>query len=283
MGGSLAKEVVKVGFVKIGNIGMSRIVDLILDERADREDVDVCVVGSGAKMTEAHAETAAKALLQFDPDFAIVISPNAALPGPKKARNVIKDGGKPCIVVSDAPGKKAVEELKSEGFGYIIITGDPMIGARRQFLDPVEMSLFNADVLKVLSICGVVRIMQEELDTVIEQIKKGETPTLPQIVINAETAVNRAGFSNPYAAAKAFAAYSIAEKVADITVQACFVVKEAERYVPMCAAAHEVMRYAALLADEAYEIEKYGDNLLRTPHAKTGEILKKRKLLEKPA
>jgi len=279
----LAKEVVKVGFVKIGNIGMSRIVDLVLDERADREDVDACVVASGAKMTAAHAESAAKALLQLDPDFAVVISPNAALPGPKKARDLVKEGGKPCIVISDAPGKKAVEELKNDGFGYIILTGDPMIGARRQFLDPVEMSLFNADVLKVLSVCGAVRLVQEELDAVIEQIKKGETPTLPQIIANAETVVSRASFANPYAAAKAFAAYSIAEKVADINVQACFVVKEAERYVPMCAAAHEVMRYAALLADEAYEIEKYGDSLLRTPHARSGEILKKRKLLERPA
>jgi len=34
-------DVVKIGFVKLGNIGISRIADLLLDERADREDIDI--------------------------------------------------------------------------------------------------------------------------------------------------------------------------------------------------------------------------------------------------
>jgi len=282
----MTAEVVKVGFVKLGNIGASRIVDLVLDERADREDVDVRVVGTGAKLTPEHAEATSE-LLNWNPDLVVVVSPNAALPGPKKAREMAKERGLPCIVISDAPAKKAVKALKEGGFGYILIMGDPMIGARREFLDAVEMSMFNANVLAVLTATGVVRILQEELDAVIEQIKKrkaGESVELklPQIEVTAELAAERAGFSNPYAKAKAIAALAMAEKVADLDVQGCFVVKEAERYVPLVAAAHEMLSAAAKLAMEAREIEKYGDSLLRVPHARTGELLRKVKLMEKP-
>lgn len=103
------------------------------------------------------------------------------------------------------------------------------------------------------------------------------------MIIDKELATNAAGFENPYARVKAMAAYEMSRLVADLTVEGCFVVKERERYIPIVAAAHELMRYAAFLADEAREIEKYGDHVLRMPHHKTGEILIKRKLLEKPA
>jgi methylenetetrahydromethanopterin dehydrogenase len=274
-------QVVKVGFVKLGNIGISRIEDLLLDERADREDIDVRVLGTGAKMTPENAADTSR-LLDWDPDVVVVSSPNAALPGPKRAREMVKEKGKPCIVISDAPAKKAVEELKEQGFGYIIIPGDPMIGARREFLDPVEMSLFNADVLSVLTITGVARLVQEELDAIIEAIKKGGEVKVPQIIATAEIAVERAKFSNPYAKAKAIAAYSMAEKVADLDVKGCFMMKNPEEYVPIVAAAHELLREAAKLAYEAREIEKQTDSLVREPHARTGEIMMKEKLMEKP-
>ncbi|HJH26533.1 MAG TPA: F420-dependent methylenetetrahydromethanopterin dehydrogenase, partial [Methanophagales archaeon] len=209
--------------------------------------------------------------------------PNAALPGPKSAREMVKEKGKPCIVISDAPAKKAVDKLKEGGFGYIIIPGDPMIGARREFLDPVEMSLFNADVLSVLSITGVVKLVQEEIDAVIEAIKKGEEVKVPQIIATAERAVERAKFSNPYAKAKAIAAYSMAEKVAELDVKGCFMMKNSEEYVPVVAAAHELLRAAAKLAFEAREVEKQTDSLVREPHSRTGEIMKKEKLMEKPS
>ncbi|WP_288046892.1 F420-dependent methylenetetrahydromethanopterin dehydrogenase, partial [Methanothermococcus sp.] len=48
--------VVKVGIIKCGNIGMSPIVDLALDERADRKDIDVIVLSSGAKMGPEQVE-----------------------------------------------------------------------------------------------------------------------------------------------------------------------------------------------------------------------------------
>ncbi|MFZ2070604.1 MAG: F420-dependent methylenetetrahydromethanopterin dehydrogenase [Halobacteriota archaeon] len=275
-------EVVKVGFVKLGNIGASRIVDLLLDERADREDINVRVLGTGAKMTPENAADTPR-LLDWDPDLVVVISPNAALPGPKSAREMAKEKGKPCIVISDGPAKKIVDKLKEGGFGYIIIPGDPMIGARREFLDPVEMSLFNADVLSVLSITGVARLLQEEMDAAIEAIRKGGEVKLPQIIATAEKAVERAEFSNPYAKAKAIAAYNMLEKVADMDAQGCFMMKDPADYVPMVAAAHELLRAAAKLAFEAREMEKEADSLVRVPHARTGVLMKKEKLLDKPA
>ena len=52
--------VVKVGIIKCGNIGTSPLVDLILDERADRKDIDVRVLGSGAKMGVEQVEEVTK-------------------------------------------------------------------------------------------------------------------------------------------------------------------------------------------------------------------------------
>ena len=270
---------VKVGVLKMGAIGTALLVEYLLDERADRGDIEVRVVTSGAKMQPEEAAVAEK-LKEFDPDVVLVVSPNAALPGPKAAREAFE--GKPVIVISDAPAKKAKDEIVEKGFGYIFINADSMIGARREFLDPTEMALFNADVVKVLAATGAFRLVQEAIDGVIEAVKKGETPELPKLVISAERAVNAGNFSNPYAKAKAMAAYFIAEKVADVDVKGCFIEKDPEKYIPLVASAHEMMRIAAILADEAREIEKGNDTVYRNPHAKEGEILKKIKLMDKP-
>ncbi|MEM4291308.1 MAG: F420-dependent methylenetetrahydromethanopterin dehydrogenase [Archaeoglobaceae archaeon] len=270
---------VKVGVLKMGAIGTAVILEYLLDERADREDIEVRVVTSGAKMQPEEAVVAEK-LKEFNPDLIIVASPNAALPGPKAAREAF--AGKPVIVISDAPAKKAKDELKEKGFGYIFLNADSMIGARREFLDPTEMALFNADVLKVLAATGALRVVQEAIDKVIEDIKAGKKPELPQIVVTAEKAVEAAKFSNPYAKVKAMAAYFIAEKVADINVRGCFVEKDYNVYVPLVASAHEMMRIAAMLADEAREIEKYGDKVFRNPHSRDGKILSKIELISKP-
>jgi methylenetetrahydromethanopterin dehydrogenase len=270
---------VKVGVLKMGAIGTAVILEYLLDERADREDIEVRVVTSGAKMQPEEAVIAEK-LKEFDPDLIIVASPNAALPGPKVAREAF--AGKPVIVISDAPAKKAKDELKEKGFGYIFLNADSMIGARREFLDPTEMTIFNADVLKVLAATGALRVVQDAIDRVIEDIKAGKKPELPQIVVTAEKAVEAGKFSNPYAKAKAMAAYFIAEKVADINVRGCFVEKDYNVYVPLVASAHEMMRVAAILADEAREIEKYGDKLFRNPHSREGKILSKTELISKP-
>ena len=76
------------------------------------------VVTSGAKMQPDEAKVAEK-LKEFNPDLIIVISPNAALPGPKAAREAFE--GKPVIVISDAPAKKAKDEFKERGFNAKII------------------------------------------------------------------------------------------------------------------------------------------------------------------
>jgi methylenetetrahydromethanopterin dehydrogenase len=263
----------KVGFIKLGNLGISTVVDLLLDERADRE-IEVKTIGTGSKMGEDQA-IYAKEMSVWDPDLVVVISPNASLPGPKIAREAMN---KPCIVISDMPAKRVTDELEEAGFGYIIITGDPLIGARREFLDPTEMSLFNSCVLKTLSITGTIRLVQEELDRAIDQI--GGDIELPHIIATAEEVVSRARFSNPYSKAKAIAAYNIAEKVAEMNIRTCFILKERGEYTISASAAHEAMRIAEKLAEEAREIEKYVDRVLRTPHAKSGAMLSKIGLLD---
>ncbi|OYT34826.1 methylenetetrahydromethanopterin dehydrogenase [Archaeoglobales archaeon ex4484_92] len=271
--------VVKVGVLKMGAIGTALLLEYLLDERADREDIEVRVVTSGAKMQPDEAKVAEK-LKEFNPDLIIVISPNAALPGPKAAREAFE--GKPVIVISDAPAKKAKDEFKEKGFGYILINADSMIGARREFLDPTEMALFNADVVKVLAATGAFRLVQEAVDNVIDQLKAGQKPDLPQIIVTAERAVEAGKFSNPYAKAKAMAAFYIAEKVADIDVKGCFIEKDPQKYIPLVTSAHEMMRIAAMLADEAREIEKGNDTVYRTPHGRDGKVLSKVELMVKP-
>lgn len=274
--------VVKVGMVKIGNIGSAVMAEFLLDERAEREDIDVRIVSSGSKMGTEQAMDVAKKVLEFKPDFVIATSPNAALPGPAKVRELMKEAGMPTVVISDAPAKKAVKQIEELGMGYIIVEADAMIGARREFLDPTEMSIFNADVIKVLAITGAYNIVYNEIDKMIEAVKKGEALTLPRLVIDKEKAVNASNIRNPYARAKAMAAYEVARRVADLTVEGCFVVKEWERYTSLVAAAHELMSTASMLADEARSIEKANDTVVRTPHYDDGSVLFKTKLIEKP-
>ncbi|MBS7658286.1 MAG: F420-dependent methylenetetrahydromethanopterin dehydrogenase [Candidatus Bathyarchaeia archaeon] len=273
---------VKIGFVKLGNIGSAPLIEFLLDERAEREDLTVRVVGSGAKLTIEEAIEVTEKLLEFKPDLAIVVSPNASLPGPEKAREILSKAGIPVLVVSDAPAKKAIKKLEEEGFGYLIVEGDPMIGARREFLDPIEMALFNAEVIKVLAGSGAFNILFNEVDKIIEALKKGEKPQLPRKIIDSEAAVEAAEFQNPYAKAKAQAAYEAAKKVAEMNVQACFIIKDWQKYTALAAASHELIREAAKLIDEAREIEKSSDSVIRHPHYDDGKILSKRRLIEKP-
>lgn len=273
--------VVKVGFIKIGNLGTSQVIDLLLDEIAARDNIAVRIFGTSAKMGKAEAEHT-KHLKEWNPDFVVMVHPNANAPGPKLAREIWD--GVPTIIVSDGPTKKDDrQKFTDDGFGYIILPVDPLIGAKREFLDPVEMVSFNADAIKVLGICGATRLVQEALDNVIEQVEAGTSPLeLPKILGKPEKCVESGGFSNPYAKAKALAALHIVTKVAEIDFPACFVLKDLEKVVITAAAGHEAMRAAANLADEAREIEKANDSVLRKPHTKAGLLLSKTKLLEKP-
>jgi len=272
-----------VGFLKLGNIGSAPMIEFLLDERAEREGLKVRVVSSGAKLGVEEAVELAEAIDAFKPDLAIVTSPNASLPGPLKAVETLSSRGYPTTVVSDSPAKKALEKFEALNAGYIIVEADSMIGARREFLDPAEMAVFNADVIKVLAVTGAFNAIRDVMDGMIRDVVEKRNPTLPKLIIDGEKAVEAASFTNPYAKAKAFAAYETARKVSDLTVKACFQVKEWERYTVLAAAAHELMRKAASMADEAREIEKSNDQLCRTPHADDGTILRKRRLVEKPS
>lgn len=276
---------VKIGFVKLGNLGMSQVIDLILDEIAARQGIAVRTIGTGAKMGADEAADTEALIKHWDPDFVVMISPNAGAPGPTAAREIYKNT--PTIIVSDGPDKKdARQALKEAGFGSIILKVDPLIGAKREFLDPTEMASFNSDAMKVLSACGPVRLIQEELDKVIDQVaagKSGKDLELPYILGSPDKCVERGCFENPYAKAKALAALHMANTVAAINFPACFMLKEVEKVALTAAAGHEMMGAAAVLAREAREIEKSNDTLFRQPHAKMGELLTKTKLYDKPA
>ena len=276
------EKVLKIGILKNGTIGSSLLLAFLLDERAESKNIIVREVTSGAKMNppEECVETMKK-LLEFEPELILMSSPNAALKGPKAARELA--GNIPTIIVSDAPAKKAIEEFKEKNMGYIIVGCDSMIGARRPFLDTIEMSCFNADLLKVLAITGVFNILTNELNKVIMDMLEGKVPTLPQIEIKATNATEAAGFSNPYAQAKAIAAFELAASVSKITGRACFVLKDRADYMPLLAASHEMMKTAAELCTQAREIEKSNDTVLRTPHHSKQHLLTKRKLHEKEA
>jgi len=271
-------ELIRVGVLKTGNIATSLLVELLLDERADREDIDVKVISSGAKMTKEQVELTSK-LLEFNPDLVIYITPNCSLPLPKKIISKLVEK-KPTIVISDAPGIKIKDELEKLGAGYIFVKADAMIGARREFLDPIEMAIFNADMLKVLAITGALRAVHEAIDNAIESIKAKKV-NLPKLVLDKLAVARYSGFANPYALAKAISAHIISEEVGKLNVEACFMTKTKEEYITKVASAHEMLRIASKLADEAREIEKANDNVLRKPHSKQGLILEKRRLFDK--
>ena len=279
---ALSEHVIKVGILKMGCIGSAPLLEFLLDERAEREDLETRVMGTGSSMVKNRCEGVAEELASYKPDLAVVLSPNAALPGPSAAREILAKNGIPTIIVSDSPTRKIVKELETAGFGYIIPEAESMIGARREFLDPVEMALFNSDIIKVLAITGVFTILVESIDRAIQNLKKGEKPDLPRLIVDKEKAIASSGLRNSYARAKAMAAYDISNRVAALSSEGCFIMKNWESYTQVVAAAHEMMRYAAKLSDEAREIEKGEDSIFRQPHARDGTTMHKTRLIEKP-
>ena len=275
-------EVLKIGVLKLGCIGTLPLIEFLLDERAERTDIDVRVSGSGAKLGPKQCTEATKQLLEQKLNLIILVGPAQATPGPTEARRMIAAAKTSAIVISDSPAKMVAKEMEDIGLGYIIVEADSMIGARREFLDPTEMATYNSDIIKVLAETGAFNLIVETIEKTINSIKSGTKLELPRIVIDGAKAVEAAGFSNPYAKAKALAAYETACQVAKITMEACFKVQDLNAYVPMVAAAHEMMRAAARLVDEAREIEKSSDIVLRKPHFNDGTLSIKKNLMEKP-
>jgi len=277
--------VVKVGVAKLGNIASGVMAELLLDERADREDMQTFMATSGTKLQPEDIDRVVNNMIAWKPDFAMVISPNGVLPGPTGARERLAAAGIPTIFITDdVTTKKEWADIKDGKFGYIIMKGDSMIGARREFLDPIEMADYNGNLVKVLAVTGAFRKLQMALDQVIDQIKagkKGADLVLPKLIITSDKAVE-GEFTNPYAMAKARAAYEIAQAVANVNVKGCFMTKEWEKYIPIVCSAHEMMRIAAALCDQARELEKACDGVIRKPHKKDGVIVTKTKLISKP-
>jgi methylenetetrahydromethanopterin dehydrogenase len=272
---------VHICFVKCGNIGTSTVVDLLLDEIAGRDDLQFTIIGSGPKMTPSETERIGKLVQSVNPDLVVVCGPNAGAPGMVGLRKALKESARPKIVIGDGPSKRVRAKLEEEGFGYLIMEADPLIGARREFLDPTEMAIFNADVIKILAAVGSLRVVQEELDRAIDSLKGHET-YLPRKIVGRTASLAKAGFSNPYARAKAEVAFQLAESAASTNYRACFVEKDAKKFMRLAASAHEAVRAGARIADEAREMEKGADSVLRTPHGRSGEILQKRSLMSKP-
>lgn len=273
---------IKIVILKLGCIGSLPLFETILDERAEREDIDVRALSSGSKLGLKQCEEIANLSIQLKPDLAVVIGPAQNRDGPIKARNILRDSHVPSIIISDSPAKKIVDGLEKNGLGYIIIEADSLIGARREFLDPIEMAIYNSDVIRVLAVTGVFSIIVEEIDRVVSFLKDKVAPDLPRIIIDKKRAIEAAGFHNPYARSKALAAFEISKTVAKVTTRACFKISDRNEYIPLAASGHEMMRMAAHMADEAREIEKSDDSVLRRPHFRNGVSGLKRRLLDKP-
>ena len=273
---------IKIGVFKCGNIGTAPILELLLDELADRKDITVRTVTTGSKMGTEVVEESIEKIFQFSPDLLLLASPNTAAPGPARARDILSKKGIPTIVFTDGPGKRVRKEIEAQGLGYMIIEGDPLIGARKEFLDPIEMAIFNGQVIAVLATTGIFRIIIQQIDKLIFGLANNEELELPRLVLDTDHIRDGADFANPYAKAKAMAAYELLKKAAEINVRACFIEKDKEKYIPLVACSHEIVQASAELASAAREIEKYGDTLLRTPHGKSGKTKKKNQLMAQP-
>ena len=271
-----------IGIAKMGNIGSAPLVEFLLDERAEREDIDVMVVGSGSKILSKQTKRVAQQVVDMNPNLIVMTTPNASLKAPMEAMEIFKEADIPTLVISDNPAKKAIQKIEEMGLGYIIVEPDAMIGARKEFLDPVEMAIFNADIIKILAITGVFNIITKEVDNLIDLLKQKKEVSLPKIIIDRESSSTAANFQNPYAKSKAFVAFELAKQVDKLNVEGCFMQKEWKQYTNTVASAHEMLRVAVKLADEARELEKGNDSIFRSPHSSDGKLLQKRKLIEKP-
>ena len=260
----------KLGVLKLGNIASSVLLEMLLDERADREDITARTISSGAKLTSKEIKNAYEIYSKISFDLNIVATPNASLKAPLEIIFDLANSKTPIIVLTDIIKKEVKEQFKEKNIGYIIVESDAMIGARREFLDPIEMAIFNADLLKILAIGGVFNIIYQEIDRVLNQIVNKKEVDLPNKVITPRRAVKQAGFSNPYAEAKAQASLEIAKAAAKVNTEGCFKINDRLEYIPQVATGHEMIQAAAKLAESAREIEKSLNKVQRKPHHYNG-------------
>ena len=89
----MAEGTFKLGVLKLGCIGAAPLLDLLLDERADREDLEVRAFTCGAKLDPESCTGPTNDLLAWQPQLVVLVSPNAALPGPAASRKAIAAAG----------------------------------------------------------------------------------------------------------------------------------------------------------------------------------------------
>ena len=268
----MVRTLIKVVVVKIGFLGSTSLMEALLDERAIRKDISIRSISTGSKMGIGDVIDVIDKAMTWIPDVLILITPNIGEPGPKAGVKILSRMNILKIIISDSSSNKFSQDLKDRGWGYFLINGDVMIGAQRDFLDPIEMALFNSDIIKILAVTGVFRLLHVRLDKIIEQVGRSEIVELPHIIVDDGMAIKYAQFFNPYAQAKALASYRIAEEAGKLAFEGCFIVKERERCLSLVAAAHELIRAAAILADEAREIEKSNDTIIRKVHDDNGDL-----------
>ena len=117
-----------------------------------------------------------------------------------------------------------------------------------------------------------------ELDKVIDQVKAGKKGATWYSKVS-NLSLPRASFQHIYAKP---VPPTRSPGSCGRNVKGCFMTKEWEKYIPIVASAHEMMRQAMLLCDEARNLEKAVDGVIRKPHKKTGEIVSKTALISKP-
>ncbi len=270
----------KVVFAKIGMIGITTMVEGLFDERAVRRDIVVRSVYSGCKMEAIDAKEVVEASLSFKPNLIVFVTPYLQGDGPMVAVDILSKSGVTTCVITNTASKQVLNKLGESGIGYIVVDADPMIGAKKEFLDPVEMCLFNSDIIRVLALTGVYRAVQVEVDKIINSLKEGAKPQPPKLILDKEKALAYAGYQNPYAAAKAMAAFEASRLVAELSMKGCYAVKDLVKALHYVSASHEVMRAASMLADEAREVEKKNDTVERVIHISDGALVRRVKLLE---
>jgi len=270
----------KVVFAKIGMIGITPMIEGLIDERAVRTDIVTRSVYSGCKMEPSDAKEVMEAALALKPHLLIFVAPYLQGEGPLAGVEMLCGSGMPSCVVSNTATKEVLSKLEQNNIGYIIVDADPMIGAKKEFLDPVEMCLFNSDIIRVLALTGVYRAVQVEVDKMIEALKQGRRPQPPKLILDKEKALAYAGYHSPYAATKAMVAYEASKLVAELSTRGCYAIKDLGRALHYVSASHEVMRVAASIADEAREMEKKIDAVERLIHIYDGSVIRRVRLLE---
>ena len=123
-------KMVNIGIIKMGNLGMSQVINLIQDEMAAREGITVRAFGTGAKMGLAEAMDT-ESFKQWHADVMIIISPDATAPGPTALLESWKNV--PCIVISDGPEDMTAKSFGASRLRIYYLVGRSVGRAKREF------------------------------------------------------------------------------------------------------------------------------------------------------